>query len=30
VVSVAGACQIKDNTLVSVDGYLGEVLIHEP
>jgi pyruvate,water dikinase len=30
VVSVAGACQIKDNTLVSVDGYLGEILIHEP
>jgi pyruvate,water dikinase len=29
VVSVAGACQIKDNTLVSVDGYLGEILIHE-
>jgi len=30
VVSVSGACQLKDNTLVSVDGYLGEILIHEP
>jgi phosphohistidine swiveling domain-containing protein len=30
VVSVSGACQLKDNTLVSVDGYLGEIVIHEP
>ena len=30
VVSVSGACQLKDNTVVSVDGYLGEILIHEP
>jgi pyruvate,water dikinase len=30
VVSVSGACQLKDNTMVSVDGYLGEILIHEP
>jgi pyruvate,water dikinase len=29
VVSVSGACQIKDNTLVSVDGYQGEIVIHE-
>ena len=29
VVSVSGACQLKDNTLVSVDGYLGEILIHD-
>ncbi len=29
VVSVAGACQIKDNTRVSVDGYQGEIVIHE-
>jgi pyruvate,water dikinase len=29
VVSVSGACQLKDNTLVSVDGYLGEILVHE-
>ena len=30
VVSVSGACQLKDNTVVSVDGYLGEILIHQP
>ena len=29
VVSVSGACQLKDDTLVSVDGYLGEILVHE-
>jgi pyruvate,water dikinase len=28
VVSVSGACQIADGTLVTVDGYRGEVIIH--
>jgi len=28
VVSVNGACRLPDNTLVSVDGYKGEVLVH--
>ncbi len=28
VVSVSGACQIPDGTLVTVDGYRGEVIIH--
>jgi phosphohistidine swiveling domain-containing protein len=28
VVSVSGACQIPDGTLVSVDGYKGEILVH--
>ncbi len=28
VVSVNGACQLADNTRVSVDGYKGEVLVH--
>ena len=28
VVSVTGACQLADNTRVSVDGYKGEVLVH--
>jgi pyruvate,water dikinase len=28
VVSVFGACQIADNTVVTVDGYRGEVIIH--
>jgi pyruvate,water dikinase len=30
VVSVPNACHLKDNTLVTVDGYHGEVVIHEP
>lgn len=29
VVSVAGATLLKDNTLVTIDGYKGEVLIHK-
>ena len=29
VVSVNGACSIKSGTLISVDGYAGEVVIHE-
>ncbi len=29
VVSVPGACRIADGTLVTVDGYRGEILIHE-
>jgi pyruvate,water dikinase len=29
VVSVAGACHLRDNTLVSVDGYKGEIIVHE-
>jgi phosphohistidine swiveling domain-containing protein len=29
VVSVPGACQIADDTLVTVDGYRGEIVIHE-
>jgi phosphohistidine swiveling domain-containing protein len=28
VVSVSHACQIPDDTIVTVDGYKGEVLIH--
>ena len=28
VVSVQGACQLKDGTLVTVDGYQGEITIH--
>jgi pyruvate,water dikinase len=28
-VSVPGACQLKDNTIVTVDGYRGDVIIHE-
>jgi phosphoenolpyruvate synthase/pyruvate phosphate dikinase len=30
VVSVPGACQILDGTMVTVDGYRGQVRIHEP
>lgn len=30
VVSVPGACQIEDNTPVTVDGYRGEIIVHEP
>jgi len=30
VVSVSGACRLLDNTLVTVDGYRGEVHIHAP
>jgi pyruvate,water dikinase len=29
VVSVQGACQLKDGTLVTVDGYQGEITIHQ-
>jgi pyruvate,water dikinase len=29
VVSVPGACQIEDDTLVTVDGYRGEIVVHE-
>ncbi|MGD8398623.1 MAG: PEP/pyruvate-binding domain-containing protein [Anaerolineae bacterium] len=29
VVSVPGACQIADDSLVTVDGYRGEVVVHE-
>jgi pyruvate,water dikinase len=29
VVSVSGACQLEDHTRVTVDGYKGEVIIHE-
>ncbi|HSJ57661.1 MAG TPA: PEP-utilizing enzyme, partial [Anaerolineae bacterium] len=29
VVSVPGACQLADGTLVTVDGYRGDILIHE-
>ena len=29
VVSVPGACRLEDNSLVSVDGYRGEIVIHE-
>jgi phosphoenolpyruvate synthase/pyruvate phosphate dikinase len=29
VVSVSGACSLKDNTLVTVDGYRGQVVITE-
>jgi len=30
VVSVPGACQLADGTLVTVDGYRGEITVHEP
>ena len=30
VVSVAGALQLNDNTRVTVDGYKGEIVIHQP
>jgi len=30
VVSVPGACQLEDNTMVTVDGYRGEITIHGP
>lgn len=30
VVSVPGACRLQDNTVVTVDGYRGEIVIHEP
>ncbi len=30
VVSVPGACQVLDGTMVTVDGYRGQVRIHEP
>jgi phosphohistidine swiveling domain-containing protein len=30
VVSVPGACRLEDDILVTVDGYRGDVLIHEP
>jgi pyruvate,water dikinase len=29
IVSVPGACQLKDDTMVTVDGYHGEIIIHE-
>jgi pyruvate,water dikinase len=29
VVSVPGACHLEDTTLVTVDGYRGEIVIHE-
>ncbi len=29
VVSVSGACLLADNTLVTVDGYRGEIILHE-
>ena len=29
VVSVQGACQLKDGTLVTVDGYQGDITIHQ-
>jgi pyruvate,water dikinase len=28
VVSVSGALQLGDNTLVTIDGYKGEILVH--
>lgn len=28
-VSVPGACQLRDNTVVTLDGYRGDVIIHE-
>jgi phosphohistidine swiveling domain-containing protein len=30
VVSVTGACNLTDSAMVTIDGYSGEVLIHEP
>jgi pyruvate,water dikinase len=29
VVSVSGACRLLDDTVVTVDGYRGEVILHE-
>jgi pyruvate,water dikinase len=29
VVSVSGACNLEDDTVVTVDGYRGEIIIHE-
>ena len=29
VVSVSGACHLEDDTFVTVDGYRGEIVIHE-
>jgi phosphohistidine swiveling domain-containing protein len=29
VVSVSGACQLRDNTMVTVDGYRGEITVHD-
>jgi pyruvate,water dikinase len=29
VVSVSGACQLGDNTIVTVDGYRGEIIVHD-
>jgi phosphohistidine swiveling domain-containing protein len=29
VVSVSGACQLADGTLVTVDGYCGDIIVHE-
>ena len=28
VVSVPGVCRLKDNTMVTIDGYQGEIIIH--
>jgi pyruvate,water dikinase len=30
VVSVPGACRLQDDTVVTVDGYRGEIVLHEP
>jgi pyruvate,water dikinase len=30
VVSVPGACRLQDDTVVTADGYRGEIVIHEP
>jgi pyruvate,water dikinase len=30
VVSVPGACQLADDTLVTVNGHNGRILVHEP
>ena len=30
VVSVPGACQLVDQTPITVDGYTGEIIVHEP
>ena len=30
IVSVTGACRLKDDTIVTVDGYQGEIIIHGP
>jgi pyruvate,water dikinase len=29
VVSVTGACRLADNTVVTVDGYSGKIILHE-